>query len=87
MPNMKAVWLTMIVFSFGGMWGRSDTTYIYSEELKSLPTLLSQISSSGIARAGAGAAASVLMMIPPILIFILTQSNVIESMANSGLKE
>lgn len=77
----------MIVFSFGAMWSRSDTTYIYTEQLKGLPTLLSQISASGIARQGVSAATSVILIIPPILIFIITQSNVIESMANSGLKD
>ena len=87
MPNMKPVWMTMIVFSFGAMWSRSDTSYIYSEQLKALPTLLNQISASGVARAGVGAAATVILMIPPILIFLLTQSKVIETMANSGLKE
>ncbi len=87
MPNMKPAWMTMIVFSFGAMWSRSDTSYIYSEQLKSLPTLLSQISASGIARAGAGAAATVLLMIPPIIIFLITQSRVIETMVNSGMKE
>lgn len=87
MPNMKPVWMTMIVFSFGTMWSRSDTSYIYSEQLKALPTLLNQISASGVARAGVGAAATVILMIPPILIFLLTQSKVIETMTNSGLKE
>ena len=87
MPNMKPVWMTMIVFSFGAMWSRSDTSYIYFEQLKALPTLLNQISASGVARAGVGAAATVILMIPPILIFLLTQSKVIETMTNSGLKE
>ena len=87
MPNMKPAWMTMIVFSFGAMWSRSDTSYIYSEQLKSLPTLLTQISASGVARAGAGAAAAVLLMIPPIVIFLITQSRVMETMVNSGMKE
>ncbi len=87
MPSMKAVWLTMIVFSFGALWGRSDTSYIYSEQLKSLPTLLSQLSASGVARMGVGAATSVVLVIPPILIFIITQSNVLETMASSGMKD
>lgn len=87
MPSMKAVWLTMIVFSFGTLWSRTDTTFIYSEQLKSLPTLLQQISASGIARMGVGSATSVILIIPPILIFIITQSNVMETMAKSGMKE
>jgi len=87
MPNMKAPLMTMIVFSFAAMWGRSDAAFIYSEELKGLPTLFSQISAAGIARAGVGAASTVLLMIPPIIVFVLTQSNVIEAMTNSGMKE
>lgn len=87
MPNMKAPLMTMIVFSFSAMWSRSDTLLIYSEELKGLPTLLTQLSSAGIARAGMAAASTVLLMIPPILVFILTQSQVIEAMTNSGIKE
>lgn len=87
MPSVKAVWLTMVVFSFGSLWSRSDTSYIYTEQLKSLPTLLTQISAGGIARAGVSAAAGVVLMIPPILVFVLTQSNVMEAMANSGMKD
>lgn len=87
MPSVKAVWLTMVIFSFGALWNRSDTAFVYSEELKSLPTLLSQLASGGIARAGVSAATSLLLIIPPLLVFILTQSGVTETMANSGLKE
>ena len=87
MPSVKPVWLTMVVFSFSGLWSRSDTTLIYSEELKSLPTLLTQLAASGIARVGVSAATSLLLIIPPILVFIFTQSGVTETMASSGLKE
>ena len=65
----------------------SGATYIYKEELKTLPYALSQIASTGIARAGATAAVSVIMMIVPIVIFIISQSNIIETMASSGIKE
>lgn len=87
MPSMKPVWLTMVVFAFGALWNRSDSNFIYSEEMKNLITLLGQLSSGGVARAGVGAATSVVMIIPPILIFIITQSNVMETMASSGMKE
>ncbi|MFA6735477.1 MAG: hypothetical protein WCR87_01000, partial [Saccharofermentanales bacterium] len=66
---------------------REGLEFIYNEELKMLPTVLRQITSSGIARSGAAAAAAVLLMIPPITIFILSQSNIIETMAHSGIKE
>ncbi len=87
MPNMKAAVMTLVVFAFSAAWGMSDSLYIYSEELKGLPTLLTQVAAGGIARAGVGAASSVLMMLPPIIVFIITQSNVIEAMTNSGMKD
>lgn len=87
MPSMKPAWMTLIVFSFGTMWNRSDAAYIYSEQLKSLPTLLDQIAVGGISRAGVAVAISVVIILPPIAIFLFTQNNVIETMANSGMKE
>ena len=79
--------MTMLVFSFGGLWNRSDTNYIFSEQLKGLQTLLQQLSAGGIARMGVSAATTLVLIIPPILVFIIAQSQVIETMANSGMKE
>lgn len=87
MPIIKPAWLTLIIFSFQGLWNNPGTNVLYQEELKTLPAMMSQISSSGLARIGAGAAASVLLMIPPIFTFLFTQSNVIETMAYSGIKD
>ncbi len=87
MPQVKPAWLTLVIFSFQSLWNREGLTYIFSDQLKTFPTILGQISSGGVARAGAAAAAAVVLMIPPILVFILSQSNVIETMASSGIKE
>ena len=48
---------------------------------------MKQIVAGGIARAGVGSAVIVIMMIVPIGVFIFTQSNIIETMASSGLKD
>ncbi len=87
MPCVKPAWLTLIIFSFQDLWNLQGSNYIYSEELKTLPYALSQISAGGIARAGATAAVTVIMMIVPITVFIISQSNIIETMATSGIKE
>ena len=87
MPMVKPGWLTLIIFSFQGLWGLSASSYLYNENLKTLNYAISQIVSAGLARAGSAAAAAVLMMIPPILIFIISQSNIVETMASSGMKE
>lgn len=87
MPAVKPAWLTLIILSVQGLWNATGGAYIYSEQLKTLPVALSQIISGGIARAGVGAAISLFMMIVPITLFIITQSNIIQTMASSGMKE
>ena len=87
MPLVKPAWLTLIIFSFQSLWNVGSTSYIRSEELKTLNYALAQIVSGGIARQGAAAAASVVMMILPIGVFVVTQSNVVETVASSGMKD
>jgi len=86
LPSVRAAWLTLIIFSFQGLWSITGGNFIYDEQLKMLPTALSQIAAAGIARAGVGAATALFMMVPPILMFVIVQSAVIETMSHSGLK-
>lgn len=87
MPNVKPAWMTVMVLSFTNVWNNGSAGVIFKEELKLLPTALSQISAGGISRSGAAAAASVLLMIPPIVSFVLTQSKMLQTMAHSGIKD
>ena len=87
MPNVKPAIMTLMIFAFQGAWQVTGYSFIYSEELKPLRTIMQQISSAGIARAGVAAAAVVITMIPPIVVFIFCQSNVMETMAQSGMKD
>lgn len=87
MPLVKPAWLTLIIFSFKDLWNIGGTVYIHTEELKTFNYAMSQILSGGIARAGVGSAAAVIMLIVPVAIFIMTQSNVVETMGASGMKE
>lgn len=87
MPMVKPAWLTLIIFSIQNLWNNKASNFIYSEELKTLPYALQQIINGGVARAGVGAAVSLFMMIVPVGIFIFAQSNIIETMATSGIKD
>lgn len=87
MPCVKPGWLTLIIFSFQQLWGITGGTFIYSEEKKTLPFALNQILLGGFARAGIGAAVILMMMIVPIVMFMVTQSSIIQTMATSGMKE
>lgn len=87
MPIIKPAWLTLIILSVQSLWGLGNTSLIYSEQLKTLVYAFSQIQAAGIARAGVGAAISIVLMIVPVSVFIFTQSNIIETMSTSGMKE
>lgn len=87
MPNVKPAWLTLIILRLPSLWGSDGGSFIYSENLKTLNYALGQITQGGIARAGAGAAIGLVLMIVPIVMFIISQSNVIQTMATSGLKD
>ena len=87
MPNVKPAWMTLIIFSVQALWNNKASTYIYSEERKTLVYALQQIQSGGIARTGQGAAVLVVVMIVPIIIFIFSESQILETMASSGLKD
>ncbi len=87
MPMVKPAWLTLIIYSFQGLWNSGQTNLIYSEQLKTLNYAISQITAGGIARTGASAASTVVMMAVPILVFVVSQSNIIETMGSSGMKD
>lgn len=87
MPIVKPAWITLAILSIQSLWGSTGGAYIYSEQLKTLPVALNQIIASGVGRAGVGAAVSVIIMIVPICTFLLSQSQILETMATSGMKE
>ncbi|MCL2215223.1 MAG: carbohydrate ABC transporter permease [Treponema sp.] len=87
LPMIKPAWLTVMIFSVQNLWNARASVFIYSEQLKTLPYSLGQILTGGIARTGVGAAVTLFIMIVPLVMFIFAQSNVLQTMANSGIKE
>ena len=87
MPMCKPAWVTVIIFSVQSLWNSKATHYIFSEELKTLPYALQQILKGGVSRTGVASAVTVIMMIVPICTFILSQRQVMETMASSGIKD
>lgn len=91
MPMLKPAWATLGLFSFIGAWNDpwSATIYTTTESMKTLPLALQTLNGGFgvVARAGTVAAASLLMIIPTIIVFVITQRMVLETMAHSGIKE
>ncbi len=86
-PNSKPAIMTIIIFAFQQAWNINGGSVIYSEEYKTLPTIVQQISLAGLARQGVTFASAVLLLIPPLVVFLIAQGNVMETMANSGMKD
>lgn len=87
MPNSKPAIMTIIIFQFQAAWNSTGGNLVYDEALKTIPTVVQQIAAAGIARQGAIAASAVVLMVPPLAIFIAAQSNVMETMAHAGMKD
>ncbi len=87
MPNQKPALMTIIIFAFQAAWRIEAGSVVFQEQYKTLPTVVNQAATAGLARAGVAAAAAVFMLIPPIVVFMLAQRQVIETMAHSGIKD
>ena len=86
-PNQKPALMTTAIFAFQGAWNITGGSVVYDESLKTLPTVIQQAASAGISRQGVTMAAAVILFVPPVLFFILAQSQVMETMAHSGIKD
>ena len=88
MPIIKPAWMTLLLFAFQGIWSVSPSSgTIFSESLKTLPYVMSNIAAGGLARSGAAMASTVLLMLPPIIVYFISQSNVMQTMSSAGMKE
>lgn len=90
MPVVKPAWVTAFILVFQALWSTTGSSYIYTENLKSVGYMIGQLASSstvGVARTGVISAASAIMFLIPASVFLLMQTNVISTMATSGIKE
>jgi len=93
LPMIKPAIATIGILTFQATWNNADisTLYINSENLKTFAFYLSTLTSttSGaniVAGQGIAAAASLIMFLPNLIIFVLLQSQVMSTMSHSGLK-
>lgn len=87
LPLVKPAIMTLLIYSFQGIWNSTGGSYIFDEKLKTLPTALNNIITNGISRTGVSSAVSLLLILPPIAVFLFAQSNVLQTMATSGMKD
>lgn len=92
MPTIRPAWATLTMYSFISTWNDYFSALIYtsSDNMKTLPLALQTIAGGAatvsIGRAGAVAASAFVLILPPVLIFLLMQKQVMETMAYTGIK-
>jgi ABC-type glycerol-3-phosphate transport system permease component len=88
-PLVKPALATTVVFTFQAAWMSAEASnfYITNDTMKTLVFYLNALSTNNaVAAAGMQAAATVLLFLPNIIIFIIMQSSVMNTMTHSGIK-
>jgi ABC-type glycerol-3-phosphate transport system permease component len=90
LPLIKPALVTVAILAFQSAWNNTETAMLYvsKEELQTFAYYLGTLSSAGNSVSGAGvsAAAALILFLPNLIIFIIMQSKVIDTMAYSGMK-
>ncbi len=90
-PLIKPALATIAILAFQTSWNSTEasTIYINKETLKTFSFYMSTLSNTSgnmVAGQGIAAAASLIMFLPNLILFIILQSQVMNTMAHSGLK-
>lgn len=90
MPLVKPALATVGILTFQVVWNATESSslYISDETLKTFAFYLSTLTASSnvIAGAGMSAAAGLIMFLPNLIIFMMLQSKVMNTMTHSGIK-
>ncbi|MGA0875613.1 MAG: carbohydrate ABC transporter permease [Bacilli bacterium] len=90
LPLIKPALATIAIVAFQSVWNNSEVSnlFINDESLKTFAFYMGTLTTTGNAVAGQGmaAAASLIMFIPNLVIFIILQRNVMNTMVHSGIK-
>jgi ABC-type sugar transport system, permease component len=90
-PMVTPAIATITILAFQNAWGNAETSTLFMQEdaMKTLPFYMGTLTSNlanAVARQGAAAAGALIMFLPQLIIFLLSQRKVIATMAHSGIK-
>lgn len=90
LPMIKPAIATAAILVFQQVWGNMETSnyYVNDEGLKTLTFYMNTLANANNTVAGQGmaAAAALIMFVPNLVLFIILQNNVMNTMAHSGIK-
>ena len=91
LPVIRPALATVAILAFQAVWNNVETSnyYVNDEGVRTLAFFMSTMASqtgNPVAGQGMAAAASLIMFLPNLIMFIFLQSKVMNTMAHSGLK-
>ncbi|AIQ34430.1 MULTISPECIES: carbohydrate ABC transporter permease [Paenibacillus] len=91
LPMVKPALVTVAILTFQASWGNAESSanFMNDESLRTLPFYLNTlVAQSGniVAGAGLSAVAGLVMFLPNLILFIILQNKVMDSMAHTGIK-
>ncbi len=90
LPLIRPAIATVAILAFQAVWGNTETSSLFTtkENMRTLSFFMSTLASQNTTVAGQGVAAAsmLIMFVPNILLFIILQSKVMNTMAYSGMK-
>ncbi|PLT48092.1 carbohydrate ABC transporter permease [Paenibacillus sp. FSL W8-1187] len=91
LPLVKPALVTVAILTFQATWGNveSSANFMNDESLRTLPFYLNTlVAQSGniVAGAGLSAVAGMILFVPNLVLFIILQNKVMDSMAHTGIK-
>ncbi|HQO05532.1 MAG TPA: carbohydrate ABC transporter permease [Fervidobacterium sp.] len=91
LPLIRPAIATVAILSFQVVWNNIETSslYVNDETLRTFAFYMSTLTSNignNVAGQGMAAAATLIMFLPNLIMFIVLQSNVMNTMAYSGIK-
>ncbi|MFD0958368.1 carbohydrate ABC transporter permease [Paenibacillus chungangensis] len=91
MPVCMPAVATVAILQFQNIWGNNETSILFmtDDAMKTFPYFLQTLTqnlANSVARQGAAAAASLVMIVPTLIVFLVFQRKVIATMAHSGIK-
>lgn len=90
LPLSKSPLATVAILTFQSAWNATEASSLYlnSEKMKNFAFYMTTLTTTGndVVGQGMAAAATLIMFIPNLVIFIVMQKQVMDTMAHSGIK-
>ena len=90
MPLSKSSLATVVILTFQAAWNAIEASELYlnADNMKTFAYYMTTLTTTGndVVGIGQAAAATLIMFIPNLIIFIFMQKNVMSTMAHSGIK-